>query len=382
MSVAAIHFGSIVSVGDVDDGMTFQDIETFAREDKNGKSGSDSETFNQWLNMVLDSPTWDDIAKQYGAENVLDAFCRTLIGNRNNRMMKPPEDVADEMHDESDELRLTVTTPRSETIENQNKIPWAMQNLGIQDLGIQDDTGPGNTEPGANESDMTTSTSSEDNAFSPPEMLSMTLDGFRSCIQVSWGKRFAILDSGHMGIVPQHALVGDMVAIVLGCTMPLVLRLTNVMSAKFLGESYTHGVMAGDLMGGHVVETWILEYETGTTGTERYAESKDKITGRRDNFQAQWRIPHPLGSLPPSSDILRDAQAMGDSDDSRFTLVAEVSVGVHCYGSAVNRIHRRTLNDALLRFITISGVRFCRIAARINSMRGWFAGMQLSTSFD
>lgn len=106
---------------------------------------------------------------------------------------------------------------------------------------------------------MTTSTSSEDNAFSPPEMLSMTLDGFRSCIQVSWGKRFAILDSGHIGIVPQHALVGDMVAIVLGCTMPLVLRPTNVMSANFVGESYIHGVMDGELMDGHVVETWILE---------------------------------------------------------------------------------------------------------------------------
>jgi Heterokaryon incompatibility protein (HET) len=91
MSAAGIRFGRIVSLGSVDDGMTFEDIETFGRADENGKSGSDSELFNEWLNMVLDSPIWDKIAIRYGAENVLDTFCRTLVGNRNNRMMKPPE---------------------------------------------------------------------------------------------------------------------------------------------------------------------------------------------------------------------------------------------------------------------------------------------------
>jgi hypothetical protein len=90
-------------------------------------------------------------------------------------------------------------------------------------------------------------------------MLSMTLDGFRAAVQVSWGKRFAILDSGHIGIVPQHAAVGDELVVLLGCTMPLVLRRVGESNHALIGESYVHGVMDGEAMGESVVETLILE---------------------------------------------------------------------------------------------------------------------------
>jgi hypothetical protein len=70
--------------------------------------------------------------------------------------------------------------------------------------------------------------SEEDNIlFSPAEMMSMTVNGFRSTIQVSLGKRFAILGSGHIGIVPKHAVEGDILVVLLGYTMPQVLRATN-----------------------------------------------------------------------------------------------------------------------------------------------------------
>ncbi len=91
MSAVGICFGRIASLGGVDEGMTFEDVDSFGRADETGKSASDSDIFNEWLNMVLDSPIWDRIARRYGEENVLDAFCRTLVGNRNNRMMRPPE---------------------------------------------------------------------------------------------------------------------------------------------------------------------------------------------------------------------------------------------------------------------------------------------------
>lgn len=93
MSVSAIIFGKIISLGDVDTGMSFEDVETFGREDEKGKSASGSNTFNQWLDMVLDDSTWDRVAREYGAEKVIDAFCRTLVGDRNNRMEKPPESI-------------------------------------------------------------------------------------------------------------------------------------------------------------------------------------------------------------------------------------------------------------------------------------------------
>ncbi|XXG95638.1 hypothetical protein Hte_001906 [Hypoxylon texense] len=91
MSAVGVCFDRIASLGCEDEGMTFEDVDSFGRADEAGKSASDSDTFNEWLNMVLDSPIWDRIAGRYGEGNVLDAFCRTLVGNRNNRMMRPPE---------------------------------------------------------------------------------------------------------------------------------------------------------------------------------------------------------------------------------------------------------------------------------------------------
>lgn len=96
MSAEGICFGRIASIGCVDEGMTFDDVESFGRADETGKSASDSDTFNEWLNMILDSPIWDSIARRYGKEDVIEAFCRTLIGNRNNRMTKPPEQAETE----------------------------------------------------------------------------------------------------------------------------------------------------------------------------------------------------------------------------------------------------------------------------------------------
>jgi hypothetical protein len=93
------------------------------------------------------------------------------------------------------------------------------------------------------------SVSSQDTvAFSPHDMLSMTIDGFRSCIQVAWGKRFAIFDGGHIGIVPKQARVGDTVAVLLGCTMPLVLRRTKGSVCSVIGECYVHGAMDGEVL--------------------------------------------------------------------------------------------------------------------------------------
>lgn len=232
MSVRIIVVGKIISLGVVDKGMSFEEIETFGRADENGKSGSDSQTFNQWLNMVLDSDIWIQIAETYGSEDVLDAFCRTLVGNRNNRMMKPPnisdEGVEDDSDYEDDAHEMEYSSSESEELE---------------DVEIED-AAPA-LEP-------------DENLFSPPEMLSMTLDGFRACLQVSWGKCLAILHSGHIGIVPGHSLVGDMVVVALGCTMPLVLRPAGEQKITVVGESYIHGVMDGELIG-RATETLILE---------------------------------------------------------------------------------------------------------------------------
>ncbi|KAI8635167.1 heterokaryon incompatibility protein-domain-containing protein [Xylariaceae sp. FL1651] len=241
MSAAGVCFDSIASVAGVDEGMAFENLESFGRADDTGKSASDSDTFNEWLNMILDSPIWDSIAARYGKDDVIDAFCRTLVGNRNNRMMKPPD------HAETD----------SEAERGDSEDGTPSENRDTFDSG-------GNTrEPEEQEEhdkeDAMSVSSDGPVLFSPHEMLDMTVDGFRSCIQVAWGKRFAIFDGGYMGIIPRCARVGDVVAVLLGCTMPLILRRNQGSHFTVVGECYVHGAMDGEVLQESPTEVLIFD---------------------------------------------------------------------------------------------------------------------------
>lgn len=101
--------------------------------------------------------------------------------------------------------------------------------------------------------------SGDDILFSPHKLLSMTVDGFRSCIQVAWGKRIAICEGGYVGLVPKQAEVGDTMAVLLGCTMPLVLRRNRNSIYSVIGESYVHGVMDGEVVDAFPAKVLILE---------------------------------------------------------------------------------------------------------------------------
>ncbi|KAF2260778.1 HET-domain-containing protein [Lojkania enalia] len=201
LGITVVPVGLIVFLGKVDNGMALSDlgdIETLGHADEEGYSGSNIEIFNNWLNLVLKSPNWEDIEKRYGADNVLEVFCRTLISNRNGQMMKPPNSskIDDEDRDMSDVI----------------------------------------TEDGEEEEQVAA------------EMLSMSHETFASCLMVSWGKRLAILDSGHIGIVPEHSALGDAAFIALGCSVPLILRKRGSSAAILIGESYIHGIMDGEYM--------------------------------------------------------------------------------------------------------------------------------------
>jgi hypothetical protein len=89
-------------MGVIDDGMKFEVIESFGRTDENGKSGSDSDIFNNWLNLLLDSQNWKEIEHTYGSpQNVLDAFCRILVAGRDSkwrRLLDVSDDTSDGRH--------------------------------------------------------------------------------------------------------------------------------------------------------------------------------------------------------------------------------------------------------------------------------------------
>jgi hypothetical protein len=191
LTVQGSTIGCIVSLGHADaEGLTFEDVDMFGHIDSQGKSCSTSTIFNQWLDMAQQS---HHVSSRYPTPiDLIEAFCRTLVANRNNQMMKPP------------------SINREQTAGS----------LLTQTNGTK--------------------------RFHPREILSMTTGGFTSCIQVCYGRRLAIADVGYMGLVPSGCQVGDYLCILSGCSLPVLLRKQD-QHYVFVGESYFHGVSDGEL---------------------------------------------------------------------------------------------------------------------------------------
>jgi len=87
--------------------------------------------------------------------------------------------------------------------------------------------------------------------FEPSKCLGLGHEELASCLEVSWGKLLAIFDTGFIGIVPAHSQVGDTGVVLLGCSVPLVIKTQIPEPSSFVGECYVHGISEGGLMLGH-----------------------------------------------------------------------------------------------------------------------------------
>lgn len=73
------------------------------------------------------------------------------------------------------------------------------------------------------------------------------------CEALSWAmnatawRRLVGTDNGRMGLAPAAARVGDALAVLLGCSTPMVLRRSGD-GWKVIGECYVHGVMHGEMI--------------------------------------------------------------------------------------------------------------------------------------
>jgi hypothetical protein len=230
IAIKAFHVGVIAYLGQVDPGMTVQDlevIETLGMTDAAGYSGSTSDTFNEWCNMMLKCPEWDKTEAIYGAENALEVFCRTLIGDRNARMTTPRvSNDSEEDHGDDEEMTDIKRFSDEEQGEQESTSSCDGEDRDSLPLDVEDNR-----------------------LFSPMKMLNMTTEDYQSCLQISYGKRFAILDSGHMGIVPGYSEVSDAIFVGLGCSVPLVVRKDSIRTT-LVGESYIHGAMDGEALNG------------------------------------------------------------------------------------------------------------------------------------
>ena len=225
-------FGRVVALSPIDNKLTFENVQSFGKSGPNGKSNSGSEVFDHWLDLLLEDENCTRLQRRYG-NRIYDAFSRTLVANRNYKVRKPPiRDEDQDFSEEMDEEKLSSVEISDEEHEDEDQSTIAHDDKHEdEEDGIQ--------------------------VFSPMTILSMSAAEFALCIQVSWGKRLAILDTGYLGIVPGHCEIGDSAYVLLGCSLPIILRTkgTIELSSPFdheryvlIGESYFHGVTDGELM--------------------------------------------------------------------------------------------------------------------------------------
>jgi hypothetical protein len=68
-------------------------------------------------------------------------------------------------------------------------------------------------------------------------------------MRITAGRRLAITRTGHVGLVPGSAEVGDEIVVILGCSMPLLLRRQEQSKARrVIGECYFHRMMDGQVV--------------------------------------------------------------------------------------------------------------------------------------
>ena len=77
------------------------------------------------------------------------------------------------------------------------------------------------------------------------------LDPFHRIFTTGYGRRLLITAQGFIGMARNEAQQGDIVCILLGCSIPVILRPSaDHLSYKLVGESYIQGVMDGVAMEG------------------------------------------------------------------------------------------------------------------------------------
>jgi hypothetical protein len=82
---------------------------------------------------------------------------------------------------------------------------------------------------------------------------------FLDRVRSSTGKRrFVITKERRMGLVPARSQSNDMICILLGCTVPVVLRQAGA-NFRFLGESYVNDLMKGEAISGIATGLFALQ---------------------------------------------------------------------------------------------------------------------------
>lgn len=74
------------------------------------------------------------------------------------------------------------------------------------------------------------------------------LEFLRRVQATTWKRRFMVTERNTIGLAPPEAVVGDMICLLWGCSVPVILRDLGGKKCKLIGESYMHGIMNGEFL--------------------------------------------------------------------------------------------------------------------------------------
>lgn len=85
------------------------------------------------------------------------------------------------------------------------------------------------------------------------------LEFLRRVQATTWNRRFMVTERDSIGFAPPEAVVGDMIVLLWGCSVPVILRELEPRKTradgqmddgkyKLIGECYIHGIMKGEFL--------------------------------------------------------------------------------------------------------------------------------------
>lgn len=165
----------------------------------------------------------------YGTqENAQDALWRTMLGNRDANGGPVTMDMLKTLNAPWPEVGNSDNTSIIEECFNGVRKANETLRLGDTDFGsLSHSTGgsiPRNTS------------------------LNSAQNSWLRCYTLMIDRRLTITERGYFGLVPTGAKQGDIVSVLFGCSVPVLLRLTENGDYFLVGETYVHGFMEGEAM--------------------------------------------------------------------------------------------------------------------------------------
>jgi hypothetical protein len=181
--------------------------------------------------MPVTQPTQSPALNPYQSERGLrNALWRTLVADRDDFGDSAPDSYESIIH-----IPIKPTGNHAYLVQNGFFVMFSMARFCNQNLQV-----------GEREFLMYFPLIKTEYELPPPEVVPLILS---RCCTLMFGRKLLITGKGYVGLAPITAQKGDIIAILFGCSMPVILRRYGDKGYKLVGEAYVHGIMEGEALG-------------------------------------------------------------------------------------------------------------------------------------